>query len=136
EYTPFDGIVLTDTFQLYDDKYENNEYISEMLEENNERANRQKELPITVCIGNPPYSIGQKSANDNAANLHYKNIDEKIANTYATFSKANLKKGLHDNYIRAFRWATDRIEENGIISFITNGSFIDNQGMDGFRKSL
>lgn len=136
EYTTFDGIVLTDTFQLYDSKYENNEYISEMLEENNERANRQKELPITVCIGNPPYSIGQKSANDNAANLHYKNIDEKIANTYAAFSKANLKKGLYDNYIRAFRWATDRIEENGIISFITNGSFIDNQGMDGFRKSL
>lgn len=136
EYTTFDGIVLTDTFQLYDSKYENNEYISEMLEENNERANRQKELPITVCIGNPPYSIGQKSANDNAANLHYKNIDEKIANTYAAFSKANLKKGLYDNYIRAFRWATDRIEENGIISFITNGSFIDNQGMDGFRKNL
>lgn len=136
EYTPFDGIVLTDTFQLYDNKYENNEYILEMLEENNERANRQKELPITVCIGNPPYSIGQKSANDNAANLHYRNIDEKIANTYAAFSKANLKKGLYDNYIRAFRWATDRIEENGIISFITNGSFIDNQGMDGFRKSL
>lgn len=136
EYTPFDGIVLTDTFQLYDNKYENNEYISEMLEENNERANKQKELPITVCIGNPPYSIGQKSANDNAANLHYKNIDEKIANTYAAFSKANLKKGLYDNYIRAFRWSTDRIEENGIISFITNGSFIDNQGMNGFRKSL
>ena len=136
EYTPFDGFVLTDTFQLYDNKYENNEYILEMLEENNERANRQKELPITVCIGNPPYSIGQKSANDNAANLHYRNIDEKIANTYAAFSKANLKKGLYDNYIRAFRWATDRIEENGIISFITNGSFIDNQGMDGFRKSL
>lgn len=136
EYTPFDGIVLTDTFQLYDNKYEKKEYISEMLEENNERASRQKELSITVCIGNPPYSIGQKSANDDAANLHYKNMDEKIANTYATYSKANLKKGLYDNYIRAFRWATDRIEENGIISFITNGSFIDNQGMDGFRKCL
>lgn len=138
EYTPFEGIVLTDTFQLYENsnQYESNIRIKEMLEENSERATKQKDLPITVCIGNPPYSIGQKSANDNAANMHYKNIDNKIAETYAKFSKANLKKGLYDNYIRAFRWATDRIEKDGIVSFITNGSFIDNQGMDGFRKCL
>ena len=136
EYTPFDGIVLTDTFQLYDNKYENNEYISEMLEENNERANKQKELPITVCIGNPPYSVGQKSQNDNAQNLKYKNLDTAIANTYVKYSKAQLNKATYDAYIRAFRWATDRIEENGIISFITNGAFIDNKGMDGFRKCL
>lgn len=138
EYTPFEGIVLTDTFQLYEnsEQYESNMQIQEMLEENSERATKQKELPITVCIGNPPYSIGQKSANDNAANMHYKNIDNKIAETYAKYSNANLKKGLYDNYIRAFRWATDRIEKDGIVSFITNGSFIDNQGMDGFRKSL
>lgn len=138
EYTPFEGIVLTDTFQLYEnsEQYESNIKIKEMLEENSERATKQKELPITVCIGNPPYSIGQKSANDNAANMHYKNIDNKIAETYAKYSKANLKKGLYDNYIRAFRWATDRIENDGIVSFITNGSFIDNQGMDGFRKCL
>lgn len=138
EYTPFEGIVLTDTFQLYEnsDQYESNIQIKEMLEENSERAAKQKDLPITVCIGNPPYSIGQKSANDNAANMHYKNIDNKIAETYARYSNANLKKGLYDNYIRAFRWATDRIENDGIVSFITNGSFIDNQGMDGFRKCL
>lgn len=136
EYTPFDGIVLTDTFQLYDNKYENNEYISEMLEENNERANRQRELPITVCIGNPPYSIGQKSADDMAQNLNYSKLDEKIMCTYARYSKASLRRGLYDNYIRAFRWATDRIDDHGIIAFITNGSFIDNQGMDGFRKCL
>lgn len=136
EYTPFDGIVLTDTFQLYDNKYENNEYISEMLEENNERANRQKELPITVCIGNPPYSVGQKSQNDNAQNLKYKNLDSAIANTYVKFSRAQSNKATYDAYIRAFRWATDRIEENGIISFITNGAYIDNKGMDGFRRCL
>ena len=138
EYTPFEGIVLTDTFQLYENsnQYESNMKIKEMLEENSERAAKQKDLPITVCIGNPPYSIGQKSANDNAANMHYKNIDNKIAETYARYSNANLKKGLYDNYIRAFRWATDRIENDGIVSFITNGSFIDNQGMDGFRRSI
>lgn len=136
EYTPFDGIVLTDTFQLYDNKYENNEYILDTLEENNARANRQKELPITVCIGNPPYSVGQKSQNDNAQNLKYKNLDSAISNTYVKFSMAQSNKATYDAYIRAFRWATDRIEENGIISFITNGAYIDNKGMDGFRKCL
>jgi len=138
-YIPFDGIVLTDTFQLYEDCNENEwtKKINDLaLPENSERAKKQRDLPITVCIGNPPYSIGQKSANDDAGNLHYEKLDKKIAESYAKNSKANLKKGLYDNYIRAFRWASDRIEENGIVSFITNGSFIDNQGMDGFRKCL
>lgn len=139
EYVPFDGIVLTDTFQLYEDtdEHEWTRNINELtLPQNSERALKQRELPITVCIGNPPYSIGQKSANDDAANLSYPNLDNKIMNTYAVKSKANLKKGLYDLYIKAFRWASDRIKENGIVAFITNGSYIDNQGMDGFRKSL
>lgn len=136
DYTPFDGIVLTDTFQLYDNKYDENQYIYEMLEQNNERATRQRDLPITVCIGNPPYSIGQKSANDDAANMHYENLDNKIMDTYAYNSRANLRRGIYDNYVRAFRWASDRINDNGIISFITNGSYIDAQAMDGFRKCL
>lgn len=136
EYTSFDGIVLTDTFQLYDNKYEKNEYISEVLEENSERANRQKELPITVCIGNPPYSIGQKSQDDNSQNVKYKNLDNQIANTYLVNSNSNTNRALYDAYIRAFRWASDRIESNGIISFITNGSFIDGAATAGFRKSI
>lgn len=138
-YIPFDGIVLTDTFQLYED-YNENEWTKKIndlaLPENSERAKKQRDLPITVCIGNPPYSIGQKSANDDAGNLHYEKLDKRIAESYAKNSKANLKKGLYDNYIRAFKWASDRVQENGIVSFITNGSFIDNQGMDGFRKCL
>ena len=139
EYIPFDGIVLTDTFQLYEDTDENEwtKNINELtLPQNSERALKQRELPITVCIGNPPYSIGQKSANDDAANLSYPVLDKKIMNTYAINSNANLKKGLYDLYIKAFRWATDRIKDNGIVAFITNGSYIDNQGMDGFRKCL
>ena len=138
EYTPFEGIVLTDTFQLYEnsDQYQKNTQIKEMLEENNERANKQKELPITVCIGNPPYSVGQKSQNDNAQNLKYSNLDRKIFDTYAKYSSTTLKNSLYDSYIRAFRWASDRIENDGIISFITNGAFIDNLAMAGFRKSL
>lgn len=139
DYIPFEGIVLTDTFQLYEDsdEHEITQHINETaLPQNSERAKKQKNLPITVCIGNPPYSIGQKSSNDNAANLHYDKLDKKIAETYAKQSKANLKKGLYDSYIKAFRWASDRIKKDGIISFITNGSFIDNQGMDGLRKCM
>lgn len=139
EYVPFDGIVLTDTFQLYEDSNEHEwtKNVNELaLPQNSERALKQRELPITVCIGNPPYSIGQKSANDNAQNLSYPKLDSRIMNTYAANSKANLKKGLYDLYIKAFRWASDRIQDNGIIAFITNGSYIDNQGMDGFRKCL
>lgn len=139
EYIPFDGIVLTDTFQLYEDSNEHEwtKNINELaLPQNSERALKQRELPITVCIGNPPYSIGQKSANDNAQNLSYPKLDSRITNTYAVNSKANLKKGLYDLYIKAFRWASDRIKDNGIVAYITNGSYIDNQGMDGFRKCL
>ena len=139
EYIPFEGLVLTDTFQLYED-WKENEFTKGVFEEvlpvNSERAKKQRNLPITVCIGNPPYSIGQKSANDNAQNLSYPKLDNSIAETYAKNSKANLKRGLYDNYIRAFRWASNIIDSNGIIGFITNGSFIDNQGMDGFRKCL
>lgn len=139
EYIPFEGVVLTDTFQLYED-WKENEFTKGVFEEvlpvNSERAKKQRNLPITVCIGNPPYSIGQKSANDNAQNLSYPKLDNSIAETYAKNSKANLKRGLYDNYIRAFRWASNIIDSNGIIGFITNGSFIDNQGMDGFRKCL
>lgn len=139
EYVPFEGIVLTDTFQLYED-WKDDEFTQaineEILPKNSERAKLQRELPITVCIGNPPYSIGQKSVNDNAQNLSYMKLDESINNTYAKYSSANLKRGLYDGYIRAFKWATDRIENKGVIGFITNGSFLDNQGMDGFRKCL
>lgn len=140
-YIPFDGIVLTDTFQLYENYNKNDlewtKIINELsLPENSERAKKQRELPITVCIGNPPYSVGQKSQNDNAQNLKYPKLDERVANTYVINSKAQLNKATYDAYIKAFRWATDRLEDNGIISFITNGAFIDNKGMDGFRESL
>lgn len=139
EYIPFDGIVLTDTFQLYEDSNEHEwtKKVNELaLPQNSERALKQRELPITVCIGNPPYSIGQKSANDNAQNLSYPKLDSRIMNTYAANSKANLKRGIYDNYIRSFRWASDRLNNDGIISFITNATFIDSQSMDGFRKCI
>lgn len=139
EYVPFDGIVLTDTFQLYEDINEHDwtKNINELtLPQNSERALKQKNIPITVCIGNPPYSAGQKSANDNAQNLKYNYLDKRISDTYAKNTNSQLKNSLYDSYIRAFRWATDRINKDGVVSFISNGSYIDNTAMSGFRKSL
>ena len=138
-YTPFDGICLTDTFQI--NEYEINKQIG-MKEhgfspENTERIERQKNTPITVIMGNPPYSIGQKSANDNAQNQAYPNLDARIAETYAKLSSAGLNKSLYDAYIKAFRWSSDRLKNNeGIIAFVSNGAWLDGNSADGFRKSL
>ena len=132
-YQPFNGIVLTDTFQMF----ENAGYLLESIfPENNQRVINQKQRDITVIIGNPPYSAGQKSENDGNKNLKYENLDQKIANSYAKHSTATNKNSLYDSYIRGFRWASDRIKDQGIVCFVSNGSFIDNNAMDGFRKSL
>lgn len=139
KYIPFDGIVLTDTFQLYENSedLEWTKQIGEMaLPINSERAKKQRQLPITVCIGNPPYSVGQKSTNDDAQNLRYEILERRIAETYSRYSKVNNINALYDSYIKAFRWASDRIKGNGIISFISNGAFIDNAAMSGMRKCL
>lgn len=132
-YIPFEGIVLTDTFEsteienTLDDAY---------FGTNAERLKRQKEVPITAIIGNPPYSAGQSSENDLNMNVKYRNLDSRIESTYAKNSKANLKKTLYDSYIKAIRWSSDCLTGKGVIGFITNGSFIDSQATDGLRKCL
>ncbi len=134
EYKPFEGICLTDTFQLgeYDEKTD--AFASE-FPRNSERVIREKESPLTVIIGNPPYSVGQKSDNDNASNEFYPILDGKITNTYVKESTATSKKALHDSYIKAFRWATDRLgNKGGVIGFVTNGAWLDANGSDGMRK--
>jgi predicted helicase len=133
EYEPFPGICLTDTFQLYEQKHD---LLSGTLEENSNRRTRQKELDIRVIIGNPPYSVGQGSANDNAENVAYPRLDGRIGETYAAASDATNKNGLYNSYIRAFRWASDRIGDRGVIGFVTNGGWIDNNQMDGLRRCL
>lgn len=133
DYTPFEGICLTDTFQLG----EGNVTTAELFPANSKRLARQKAAPITVIIGNPPYSVGQRSANDNAQNANYPKLDEAIAETYAKLSDATYIKALYDSYIRAFRWATDRLREgDGIIGFVSNGAWLDGNSTAGFRKSL
>ncbi len=96
----------------------------------------QNALPITVIVGNPPYSAGQDSANDNNQNLKYPFLDARIAATYAARSTAQNKNSLYDSYIRAIRWASDRIKDRGVIAFVSNGGFLDGNTADGLRKSL
>lgn len=136
-YKSFNGICLTDTFQLGESDNAD-ELFSDMLPQNSERVMEQKKLPVRVIIGNPPYSVGQKSANDNAQNQKYPRLDSRIESTYAKLGNANNKNALYDSYIKAFRWSSDRIDEKngGIIAFITNSGWIDSNGMDGLRKCL
>ena len=133
EYKPFEGIVLTDTFQMTEGRGTLEE---KMFPENNQRVVRQNENDIRVIIGNPPYSVGQGDANNNNQNQKYIHLDEEIRKSYVKCSSAVLKNSLYDSYIRAFRWASDRIKDKGIICYVSNGSFVDNNAMDGFRKCL
>ncbi|AIG30715.1 helicase [Flavobacterium psychrophilum] len=136
DYIPFDGICLTDTFQLGETDHAD-KLFTEMFPQNSERVSKQKKAPLRIIIGNPPYSIGQKSANDNAQNQTYTKLDSDIAKTYAKESNAGLNKSLYDAYIKAFRWSSDRLDKNGgIICFISNGAWLDGNSTDGFRKSL
>ena len=137
EYEPFEGIVLTDTFQLGETD-ESESFFSEMFPKNSARVERQKKAPLRVIMGNPPYSVGQRSANDNAQNLKYEKLDKRVENTYAKGSKATSIKALYDAYIKAFRWSTDRLDpkNGGIIAFVSNGTWLETNGMDGFRKTL
>lgn len=137
QYENYDGICLTDTFQL--NEHGDNDIFSQLFPENSERLKKQKNAPVRVIIGNPPYSVGQKSANDNAQNLKYEKLDKRIENTYARYSSATLKNALYDSYIKAFRWASDRIallKDGGIVAFISNGAWIDGLAQEGMRKCL
>ncbi|KAB2907047.1 MAG: DEAD/DEAH box helicase [Ignavibacteriaceae bacterium] len=133
DYQPFEGIVLTDTFQMTEGR---GTFHETMFPENNQRAARQNKSDIRVIIGNPPYSAGQTSENDANKNLKYPQLDGKIRNTYAAYSSATNKNSLYDSYIRSFRWASDRIKDKGIVCYVSNGSFIDGNAADGIRKCL
>lgn len=136
-YTSFNGICLTDTFQLGEEASEENMF-SEQFPTNSKRVIAQKKKPITVIISNPPYSVGQKSANDNAQNQTYPTLNRRLADTYVAATDSTNKNSLYDSYIKAFRWASDRInpKEGGIVGFVTNGAWIDGNAQEGFRKCL
>ena len=133
DYKTFDGIVLTDTFQLSEKGQAD---LDKIFPDNSARAKKQRKAPIRVIVGNPPYSAGQGSENDANKNIKYPALDKAITDTYAALSSATNKNSLYDSYIRAIRWATDRIGDEGVIAFVTNGSFIDGNAAVGVRKSM
>lgn len=136
-YLPFEGICLTDTFQTTENKEEVLDQT--WFSENAVNVDRQKRVPVRVIISNPPYSVGQRSANDNAQNMSYTHLDKRIAETYAKAAQATNKNSLYDSYIKAFRWASDRIsncKDGGVVAFISNGAWIDGNAQEGFRKCL
>ncbi len=130
-YEPFNGISLVDTFELAEGRQ-----MPLFAPENTQRVQRQKNSPIFVIIGNPPYNAKQINENDNNKNRQYPVLDERVAETYSKDSKATNKNALSDVYVKAIRWATDRIGDEGIIAFITNNSFINDFSFDGMRKHL
>ena len=133
-YQPFDGICLVDTFELAEDSH----YYEASLftEENTRRVEEQKNTPMFVVIGNPPYNAGQINDRDNNRNRKYPTMDARVADTYAKDSTATLKNALYDPYVKAIRWASDRIEEEGVVAFVTNNSFLGGVAFDGMRKHL
>ena len=130
-YKPFEGICLVDTFELAEGKQ-----LPLFTEENTARVERQKKAPIFVIIGNPPYNAGQVNENDNNKNRKYPAIDSRVFQTYGKASQATLQRKLNDPYVKAIRWASDRIGKEGIVAFVTNSSFITDMTFDGMRKHL
>ena len=132
-YAPFEGIVLTDTFE----STETEDTIDDsFFGTNDNRLKRQQEKPITAIIGNPPYSFGQKDGNDDNQNINYPKLERTILSSYVKRSKASMVGGMYDTYVKALRWATNRLKQDGVVAFVTNGSFIDSQSADGLRASL
>jgi predicted helicase len=136
DYVPFEGVCLTDTFQLGEDSPPPIA-AKETFRQNSERVERQKKAPLKVIFGNPPYSVGQTSANDNAQNQKYDFLDKRISETYAALTSATNKNSLYDSYFKAFRWATDRLDKSGgVVGFVSNGAWLDGNAQDGFRKCI
>ena len=131
-YQPNKVMIWTDTFA---NNKQSNIFTTE-LGENNARLAELNSRDIRVVIGNPPYSAKQDNANDDNQNEHYEELDDRIAKTYAAKTEAVNKNSLYDSYIRAYRWASDRIGDKGIIGFVTNAGWIDSNSADGMRKSM
>ena len=131
-YQPFEGICYVDTFETVEDRQ-----LVFFPPKNTERVAKQKETPMFVVIGNPPYNDGQVNENDNNKNRKYKVMDKLVKESYADDSNATLKRHLYDPYVKAIRWASDQIiEKEGVVAFVTNRGFLDNEAFDGMRKHL
>lgn len=135
-YEPFDGIVLTDTFQMSEaDDVDELEGMA-VFPENNERVEAQKALDIQVVLGNPPWSVGQDSGNDATSEVRYPTLDERVRSTYSAERGRGGNNAVYDSYIRAIRWASDRIGDRGIVAYVSNGGFIDGSTASEMRRRL
>lgn len=131
EYAPFEGICLVDTFELAEERQ-----MPMFVEQNTARVERQRQQELTVILGNPPYNAGQVNENDNNKNRKYRVLDKRVQDTYVKASKATNRNSLSDPYVKAFRWASDRLKTEGVVAFVTNNSFVDNIAFDGMREHL
>jgi predicted helicase len=132
-YMPFEGICLVDTFETAEDKQLE---LALFNEQNYARVERQKKAEIKVILANPPYNAGQINENDNNKNRKYRVIDSRVSLTYGKASAATLVRKLSDPYVKAIRYASDRLGETGIICYVNNNSFIAEKTFDGMRKHL
>lgn len=132
-YHPFTGILLTDTFQMYEQE---RDMVANLLPDNSEHRSRQKALDIRVIIGNPPYAAKQEEASDGTARISYPNLDKRISETYSARSNATLQNALYDSYVRAIRWASDRLEDAGVLAFVAGSAWIEKSYADGLRRCL
>ena len=128
-YEPYERIVFQDTFQ----SSEQENQLDGIFPFNHKRIEYQKKLPLTVVLGNPPYSKGQKSQSDNAQNVRYPTLDGRIGETYVEASNATLTNSLYDSYVRAFRWASDRLGDRGIVGFVTGAGWLEGNAASGIR---
>ena len=130
-YAPYQGICLVDTFEVAEERQ-----MPLFTPANMERVEKQKETPMFVVIGNPPYNAGQVNEHDNNKNRKYETMDKRVRETYSQDSKATNKNVLYDLYVKAIRWGLDRIGEEGVVALVTNNSFLDGVAFDGMRKHL
>ena len=132
-YEAFPGICLVDTFETAEKAQAEFGFFNP---ENTERVKKQKAAPIFVVLGNPPYNANQVNENDNNKNRKYEVVDKRIKDTYAADSSASSVFKLGDPYVKAFRWASDRLGDEGIVAYVSNNSFVDDNSFDGMRKNL
>ena len=137
-YEPFKHICFVDTFDTFGlmDAPNQTGNFAFLTAENTLRVEEQKDTPMFVVIGNPPYNASQANENDNNKNRPHEAVDNRVRATYAAASSAQLKSKLYDPYVKSLRWASDKIGPEGIIAFITNNSFIDGKMFDGMRQCL
>ena len=137
-YAPNNITVLTDTFALHDEEVA--PIFKDSIGKNTSRRKQVDSLDLRVIIGNPPYSVGQESANDDNQNDRYlgdNGVDTRVQDTYVKEAKGlNLKGKLYDSYIKAFRWASDKLGDQGVIAFVTNAGWLETASANGMRKCM